>query len=536
MRILIRLTLVLVLLQLSYNSAYSLKWGHLKHFEKAKSTYISEWILNGLPVKYCIERNGADASDDLLSAYVEEGLRTWLNDDEIKDCGVYNKRGEIIDLSKVRLEKVKPPCDVNAGYLIFSFGNSNGPSKGEYCSVDSGCGASPVISISGYSYKQTISDIQKMSGKIVRDLSGSETASLIDGAYRVVVHELGHAMGLCDQYMDHNCSWFYRTNSFPPGVMMHSPGLKITYDDAMGILTIFDRLIDKERIYFGSDGVKKLISMEEMSFYEDTSDLYIKCKDNTYKELLKKDWSKDDLKFTRRPMDPKKAVWLLARDEGLTKSFEKYFKNNSDVNQKDHKGWTPLMGAAIMGKKDVVEILLSKGAKIDERDKEGRTAFIHAAMFNSTSMIEFLLSKGAKIEDKDNSGMTALMYAGLNGSKEVVELLLSKGAKIDEKDNTGATALMWASSMDKQVVVSFLISKGAKINERDNFGMTPLIYAAMGGSKGSVEILIDKGASMDDKDDASMTAFDWAKMLDKTNVMDFLYRKKAIRCTGKSCI
>jgi ankyrin repeat protein len=46
----------------------------------------------------------------------------------------------------------------------------------------------------------------------------------------------------------------------------------------------------------------------------------------------------------------------------------------NDVNASNAMGLTPLLGAANRGSNDIIEYLVSKGARVDVKDREGRTA------------------------------------------------------------------------------------------------------------------------------------------------------------------
>ena len=65
-------------------------------------------------------------------------------------------------------------------------------------------------------------------------------------------------------------------------------------------------------------------------------------------------------------------------------------------------------------------------------------------MYGHSQVVESLLSKGAKIDSKDMNGKTPLSLAATEGHPQVVESLLSKGAKIDSKDRNGNTPLSLA--------------------------------------------------------------------------------------------
>jgi ankyrin repeat protein len=49
-------------------------------------------------------------------------------------------------------------------------------------------------------------------------------------------------------------------------------------------------------------------------------------------------------------------------------------------------------------------------------------------------LVTLLLEKGAELESKDNQGRTPLWWAAWIGHKELVTLLLENGAKLESKD------------------------------------------------------------------------------------------------------
>ena len=52
-----------------------------------------------------------------------------------------------------------------------------------------------------------------------------------------------------------------------------------------------------------------------------------------------------------------------------------------------------------------------------------------AAYFGIKDVVKLLLDKGAKLETKDKDDRTPLLYAAANGHEAVVKLLREKGAK-----------------------------------------------------------------------------------------------------------
>ena len=69
----------------------------------------------------------------------------------------------------------------------------------------------------------------------------------------------------------------------------------------------------------------------------------------------------------------------------------------ADVNVRDERGWTPLHIAALEGRKENVELLISAGAHINAQSKSrNSTPLDEAIRRKHTKIIDFLREKGAK--------------------------------------------------------------------------------------------------------------------------------------------
>ena len=181
------------------------------------------------------------------------------------------------------------------------------------------------------------------------------------------------------------------------------------------------------------------------------------------------------------------------------------------VNQPDEYGSTPLHVACAKGAPlEVVQLLISKGANIHQKNEWGETP-LHYACANGASLdvVQLLISKGAKVNQPSKEGLTPLHYACAKGAPlEVVQLLISKGAKVNQPSKEGLTPLHYACAKGAPLeVVQLLISKGANVNERSTRGDTPL-HGAVGSEKPSlavVEYLIIKGANVNEKNKGGWT-------------------------------
>ena len=193
-------------------------------------------------------------------------------------------------------------------------------------------------------------------------------------------------------------------------------------------------------------------------------------------------------------------------------------KAGADVNAADTWGQTPLQLATRQNQKEVVDFLLSLGAKssIHAKDKEGRTALFYAAGYYrglALPIFEALMANGANVNDADYSGITPLMMAAKISALEIIQPLLRAGASINLKDKQGQTALMHAVTQSYTTdakatqTVKLLLDAGAQVNEVDVHGRSALMYAASVSSDHElIKALLAAGANANLIDVESQTA------------------------------
>ncbi|MDQ7827349.1 MAG: ankyrin repeat domain-containing protein [Candidatus Eremiobacteraeota bacterium] len=145
-------------------------------------------------------------------------------------------------------------------------------------------------------------------------------------------------------------------------------------------------------------------------------------------------------------------------------------------------GITALMIAAGQGKKDIVELLISKGADVNAKDGTGMTALFRAMV--SKDILELLLSSGADINVKALKGMTPLMFFTLFCEKTFIELLIHHGAEVNAKSDKDLIDILGHS----------LISNSTEANIKNNNGWTALMFAEARGEKDIADLLRKHGA------------------------------------------
>ena len=165
------------------------------------------------------------------------------------------------------------------------------------------------------------------------------------------------------------------------------------------------------------------------------------------------------------------------------------------VNATSWGGWTPLHRAAQFGQGDIIDFLISKGARLEARTVGGLTPLYAAIIGQKSDVVEQLIDNGADVFAVRSDGETMLHIAAAMGQKDMIGLLISKGLKVDVTKRFGITPLHMASVFGHESTVEALISKGAEIDRKNDNGLTALHLANAAGEIQTVALLKEKGAS-----------------------------------------
>ena len=233
-----------------------------------------------------------------------------------------------------------------------------------------------------------------------------------------------------------------------------------------------------------------------------------------------------DARNTRKQMSPLEIAILVGNEEIV----ETLLSKGAKMDMEDSNGDYPLHFAVSHKKKELICVLADHGADIDARNtKDQRTPLEIAIIEGNDEIVITLLSKGAKINFQDSScnpvvhkavryitgetdvedscGETPLYKAVESNRKTIVELLLKNGANIEARNGCfKETALIKAVKKENEDIVGMLIENGANTEARINYiNYTPLHLAAEKNLLSIVKILLKNGANIEDEDDKSQT-------------------------------
>ena len=145
----------------------------------------------------------------------------------------------------------------------------------------------------------------------------------------------------------------------------------------------------------------------------------------------------------------------------------------------------------------LVELLLNNGANMNS--KHGDRPLLHIAVDSrNRELVSLLLDRGAEVDAVDNNNFTALSSAVIRGDFEISSLLLSRGADMNAAAVDGLTAMHRACYYGHVDIVKLIMSKNFDINLKSvGPELTPLHWATEGGKFEVAKILIDANAQID---------------------------------------
>jgi len=176
-----------------------------------------------------------------------------------------------------------------------------------------------------------------------------------------------------------------------------------------------------------------------------------------------------------------------------------------------YQGQTALFIASANAHVEIVNVLITAGAKVNNRQGEGsqrgKTALLAASSCKCVGVVEVLINAGADIDLAQKygpyAGCTPITIASMKGNAEVVDALIMGGAKVDlmRVGRQHCTALFEASFGGVVAMVKILIKVGAKIDLAQGHGpfkgWTALLAASANGKMDVVEVLTKAGAEID---------------------------------------
>uniref|UniRef100_A0A8C4YT27 Uncharacterized protein n=1 Tax=Gopherus evgoodei TaxID=1825980 RepID=A0A8C4YT27_9SAUR len=135
----------------------------------------------------------------------------------------------------------------------------------------------------------------------------------------------------------------------------------------------------------------------------------------------------------------------------------------TDINARNEMQYTPLLMACEMGKTEIAEVLIAKGASLEERMPNSNTVLHLAVQAEAVSITNLLLHKGMNANITSQGEQTPLHVAAFHNKGSIVDILINAGAKINAVTKELVTPLHVASQRGNVDVDTTSFSSDVKI-------------------------------------------------------------------------
>lgn len=184
-------------------------------------------------------------------------------------------------------------------------------------------------------------------------------------------------------------------------------------------------------------------------------------------------------------------------------SFYNLLEDNDDidVNYQDDNGNYLIQYGILFNKKDIVTLLINRGARLDVTDFDGRSIIYTAVKYNYIEILDLLLhfnniNIGVSLIDiQDKLGNIPLHYGIFSKNVKACQMLINEKSDTNLFDKKGNTALH-LSIYSKQIeIIEMVLNTNVNVNARTKLGETALHLACNFQLIDIVKILLDKKAN-----------------------------------------
>jgi uncharacterized protein len=124
----------------------------------------------------------------------------------------------------------------------------------------------------------------------------------------------------------------------------------------------------------------------------------------------------------KQSIPPRSTLWAAAVANDAAE-LARLLDAGYPINERDHRGYAPLMLAAYAGNVEAVELLLAHGADPNTSDLFGNTVLMGAAFKGFVPVVQRLLAAGADPDTTNYGGLDARGFALTFGRTDVFQVL-----------------------------------------------------------------------------------------------------------------
>ncbi|KAL0808669.1 hypothetical protein ABMA28_013103 [Loxostege sticticalis] len=220
--------------------------------------------------------------------------------------------------------------------------------------------------------------------------------------------------------------------------------------------------------------------------------------------------------------------------------MEMLIRKGARVNEKNKDGQTPLHVATEHSHLDAMDLLLRHGAKVNACDARGESALSLAARRDSAAACRLLLACGADTRPEPhysqpvdacaNAAALRLLEAARTGDVETARTILDARPRLvncRDVDGRHSTPLHFAAGYNRLPLAQLLLQRGADVHAKDKGGLVPLHNACSYGHYEVTELLVAAGAGVNAADLWRFTPLHEAAAKGKADIVRLLLKHGA---------
>ncbi|XP_072943225.1 poly [ADP-ribose] polymerase tankyrase [Epargyreus clarus] len=217
--------------------------------------------------------------------------------------------------------------------------------------------------------------------------------------------------------------------------------------------------------------------------------------------------------------------------------MEMLIRKGARVNEKNKDGRTPLHVATEHAHLDAMDLLLRHGAMVNATDARGESALSVAARRDAPHAARLLLACGADARPDPqppdacaNAAALRLLEAARTGDVETARTILDTRPRLvncRDVDGRHSTPLHFAAGYNRLPLAQLLLQRGADVHAKDKGGLVPLHNACSYGHYEVTELLVSAGAGVNAADLWRFTPLHEAAAKGKADIVRLLLKHGA---------
>lgn len=215
--------------------------------------------------------------------------------------------------------------------------------------------------------------------------------------------------------------------------------------------------------------------------------------------------------------------FLNAAKTGNRQLILRYLDAGMNVNVRSAAHQTALHFAVVGEQLDMVQMLLTYGAKPNSRNTRGDTPLHLAVTQQDPYATALLLHNGAQPNLANRQGWTSLHLAATDGAAEIFALLEDKGGDINRQTRVGMTPLMLTLWKGHTRLAMYLLGIEAQTTQTDPHGNDAFLLAIIHNQPKIVDIFLRRGADPNAINKRGWSALDIALNDQNFTIANLLY-------------